>query len=127
MLFARVPPMADQEEHGISNQMGCRPICVDTAGALRCGGRIVFWIQGVRLIEGPDFTVVSSEHGCNVWTAKTTCTPPLDAFLEVGARRLVNTEEPFARFDRPVRRAAPSPRRLGPPGHRRGSSAALSP
>eukprot|EP00438_Fugacium_kawagutii_P001042 Skav214386 [mRNA] locus=scaffold333:24516:28736:- [translate_table: standard] len=83
------------------------------AGQLgRCRRPRLYWTKGFPIIEGQDLTVEerSTIRGHEYFVKKIridTERPPMEWFLNEGARKMEEPEDPFATFTRPIARQQP--------------------
>ena len=91
---------------------------VEAADVGRCRRPRLYWVKGIQMINGSDLKVEQQakirdlEIALDKGVIKTEI-PPLDWFLNKGAKKLSQENEPFYTFTRPIMRKEPPPSLAG--------------
>ena len=110
-----------------SEKIGWLPMHVEAADVGRCRRPRLYWVKGIQMINGSDLKVEQQakirdlEIALDKGVIKTEI-PPLDWFLNKGAKKLSQENEPFYTCTRPIMRKEPPP---SPAGLERASPKAL--
>ena len=110
-LFENVV-MDDADYEAQSKKIGYTPYFVEAAQIGRCRRPRLYWLAGMKLVEGEDLKLGARRtlrgHSYQVKEIKIdTERPPLTWFLAEGATKMADPEEPFATFTRPIARREP--------------------
>ena len=110
-----------------SQKIGWLPLFAEAADNGRCRRPRLYWIKNIPLTPGSDLTPRQQVKILDVAVALDKVEikivkPPPNLFLESGAKKAADNEEPFLTFTRPIMRQAPPE---SPAGVDRASAKAL--
>ena len=104
--------MDDRDYAAQTKKIGFEAVYLEAGQVGRCRRPRLYWLEGLELIPGDDLRVRSKkalrDHSYQVREVKIdTERPPLDWFLNSGAKKMEDPEELFPTFTRPIPRQQP--------------------